>query len=78
MFIYFWERQSISGEGAESEGGIESNAGSRLSTVSTEPNVGPEPTSCEIMTWAKVGRLPNWAIQAPLNVLYLFTFIFIF
>ena len=40
----------MSREGAESEGDTESEAGSRLLAVSTEPDVGPEPTKCEIMT----------------------------
>ena len=35
---------------AEREGGTESEAGSRLGTVSTEPDVGLKLTSCEIMT----------------------------
>ena len=70
MFIYFWE-----GEGetetehewgrAEREGDTESEAGSRLWAVSTEPNVGLELTSCEIMTWAEVGPLTDGATQAP-------------
>ena len=36
--------------GAEREGGTESEAGSRLRAVSTEPDAGPEPTNREIMT----------------------------
>ena len=44
------ERQSVSGGGAEQEGDTESKAGSRLRTVSTEPNAGLEPMNCEIMT----------------------------
>ena len=52
MFIYFLERerQSMSGGGAQREGGTESEAGSRLRAVSTEPCVGLEPTSREVMT----------------------------
>ena len=52
MFICFLERerQSVSGGGAEREEETESEAGSRLSAVSTEPDVGLEPTDCEIMT----------------------------
>ena len=55
--IYFWdrERQSMSRGGAEREGDTESEAGSRLWAVSTEPDVGPELTDREIMTWAEVG-----------------------
>ena len=55
MFIYFrerdWER--------------ESEAGFRLWAVSTEPDVGLEPTNHEIMTWAEVGCLTDWATQTP-------------
>ena len=40
----------MNGGGAEREGDTESKAGSRLRAVSTEPNAGPEPTDCEIMT----------------------------
>ena len=36
--------------GAEREGDTESEAGSRLSAVSTEPSVGLEPINHEIMT----------------------------
>ena len=69
MSIYFWERlrQNASGLGAEGEGDAESEAGSRLWAVSTEPDAGLELSqSREIMTWAKVGRSTNWATQAPL------------
>ena len=40
----------MSEEGAERGGDTESEAGSRLWAVSTELNVGLEPTSLEIMT----------------------------
>ena len=36
--------------GSEREGDTESETGSRLRAVSTEPDVGLEPTDCEIMT----------------------------
>ena len=52
--------------GAEREGDTESEAGSRLWAVSTMPDVGLEPTNCEIMTRAEVGCLTDWATQAPL------------
>ena len=44
VFIYFLdrERQSMSRGGAEREGDTDSEAGSRLWAVSTEPDVGPE------------------------------------
>ena len=44
------ETERVSGGGAEREGGTESKAGSRLRTVSTEPDVGLKLTNCEIMT----------------------------
>ena len=52
-------------EGAEREGDTESETGSRLWAVSTEPDTGLELTDREIMTWAEVGHLTNWATQAP-------------
>ena len=36
--------------GAEREGDTESEAGSRLQAVSTEPDAGPELMDCEIMS----------------------------
>ena len=44
------ETEHESRGGAEREGDTESEAGSRLRAVSTEPNVGLEPTDREIMT----------------------------
>ena len=40
----------MSGRGAETEGDTESEAGSRLPAVSTEPDAGLELTDREIMT----------------------------
>ena len=40
----------MSGGGAESEGDTESDAGSRLPAVRTEPDVGLEPANREITT----------------------------
>ena len=57
--------------GVERGGDTESEIGSRLWAVSTEPNVGLELTNCEIMIWAEVGRPTNWATQAPLTYFYL-------
>ena len=74
---YFWETVRETeyewGRGREREGDTESEAGSRLWAVNTEPNVGLELTNREILTWAEVGRLTNWAIQAPQSALF-FTF----
>ena len=67
MFIYFWERErerERAGKG-QREGDTESEAGSGLWADSIEPNAGLELTSCEIMTWAEVGRLTDWATQVP-------------
>ena len=74
MFIYFWdrERQSMNGGGAEREGDTELEAGSRLWAISPEPDAGL--TDHEIMTWAEVGPLTNWATQAPqLSLTFNFT-----
>ena len=65
LFLRERERQSMSGGGAEREGDTESESGSRLWAVSPEPDVGVEPTGRETMTWAEVGRLTDWATQAP-------------
>ena len=76
MFIYLFlraretRRQSVSGGGAEREGDTETKAGSRLQAVSTESNMGLKLTSREIMTWAKVECLTDWATQAPLGLAY--------
>ena len=53
-------------EGAERGGDTESEAGSKLWAVSTELDVGLKLTNREIMTCAEVGRLTDWATQAPL------------
>ena len=44
------ERQSMKRGEAERDGDTESEGGSRLQAVSTEPDVGLEPTNREIMT----------------------------
>ena len=55
---------------AGGEGYTESEAGSRLWAVSTEPSMGLKLTNHEIMTWAKVGGLTDWATQVPLLLLH--------
>ena len=70
MFIYFWRKERQSRGGAEKEGDRESEAGSRLWAVSREPNTGLELKSHEIMNWAEVGCLTDWATQAPLQFNY--------
>ena len=82
MFIYFWERERVrvhmhvNGGGAEREGDPESEVGSRLRAVSTKPDMGLEPTNCEIMTWAEI---KSWVLNqlshpgAPeVHIAYLF------
>ena len=69
MLLFLFERERMSGRGAEREGDTESKAGSGLRAVSTEPNVGLELKSFEILTWAKtksqmLNLLTNWATQA--------------
>ena len=49
-FIFERQRQSASRRGAERQGDTESEAGSRLRAVGTEPDVGLELTNPEIMT----------------------------
>ena len=60
------QRQSMNGGGSDREGDTESEIGSRLWAVSTEPNAGLELMDREIMTWAEVGRSTDSATQAPL------------
>ena len=56
--------------GAEREQVTEWEAGSRLWAVSTVPDVGLELTDHEIVTWAEVGRLSDWATQEPLKLTF--------
>ena len=67
LFIFERERQTNRDRGWAGEGQREreSEASSRLWTVSTEPDAGLELRNREIMTWAKVGHLTNWATQVP-------------
>ena len=50
MFSFKREKQSVSGGGLEGARDPESEAGSRLRAVSTEPDVGLELTDREIVT----------------------------
>ena len=53
MFIYFLRERETEcelGRGREREGDKESEAGSKLQAVSTEPKMGLELMNCEIMT----------------------------
>ena len=49
LFLRKRDTEPVLGRGREREGDTESEAGSRLRAVSTEPDVGPEPTNREIM-----------------------------
>ena len=61
MFIFEreQERERTSGGEEDRAGDPESKAGFRLQAVNTQPDVGLEPTNCEIMTQAKVSHLTN-------------------
>ena len=68
MFTHFWERErdrAQVGGVAERERDTVSEVGSRLWAVSTQPDAGLELTNHEIVTWAEVGHLTDWATQAP-------------
>ena len=64
MFIFEKETENEQGRGRETD--TESEAGSRLLADRTEPDAGLELTNGEIMTWAKVRHLINWATQGLL------------
>ena len=49
-YLFLKERERESRAGAEREGDAESEGGSRLRAVSTEPDAGLKPTNREIMT----------------------------
>ena len=71
MFIYFSETKMEHewGRGRERE---KHRMQSRLQALSCQhrADVGLELRSHEIMTWAEVGYLTNWATQAPLKTLF--------
>ena len=70
MFIYFRDREHKKGRGREREGDTESETDSRLWAVIRDPDVGFELTKREIMTWAKVRHLTDWATQSPQKQLF--------
>ena len=59
VYLFLRERQSTSGGRAERKEDTESEAGSSL-------KAGLEPRDCEIMAWAEVGHLTDWATQVLL------------
>ena len=65
-FVFERERETEHEQGRGRERrDTESEAGSRLWAISTEPSTGLEPTNHEIRTWAEVLCLTDWATQAP-------------
>ena len=65
-----WERERAQvEEGSEREGDTETEAGSRLWDVNTEPNVGLESMNCEIVIRAEVeiGHLTDWAPRVGIS-----------
>ena len=65
MLIFQRETEHQQGRGRERGGDTESEAGSRLRAVSIEPDAELKRMGHKIMTWAKAGRLTDWATQAP-------------
>ena len=74
VYLFVTDSQSVSGRGAEREGDTECEAGSRLWAVSTEPDAGLELTNQELMAWAKVRHLTDWAPQVLLDMKWLLTY----
>ena len=72
-FIHFWETETGCESGrAEREGDTGSEAGFSIWAVRAEHDMELEPMNREIMTWAEIGHLIDWATQVPLSVfLYL-------
>ena len=71
LFLRDRERQSMSRGGTERERETEFKEVSRLQAVSTEPYAGLELMDLEIMTWAKVRCLIDWATQMPLICIFM-------
>ena len=67
VYLFLRERESMSQDRAEREGGTEYEW-SRLQALSYQHRArcGAWTHNCEIMTWAEVGRLTDWATQAHL------------
>ena len=65
IYLFLKERDRVWVGQGQREMETESEAGSRLWAVSTEPDPGLELTDCEIMTWAEVEHSTNWATQVP-------------
>ena len=67
FYLFLRERESAhtSRGGTKREGDTESEAGSRIQAVSSEPNMGLKPMNCEIPTWTEVGLLTDGAARCP-------------
>ena len=59
MFIYFWETES------DREGAGQKEMETQNPKQGPGSELGLKLTSSEIMTWAEVGLLTNWATQVP-------------
>ena len=64
--VHLFLRETELKHGRGREGDTVSKTGSSLRAVSTEPDAGLELTNLEIMTWAEVRHLTEWATQVPL------------
>ena len=72
-----WE--TVQAAEGQTEGDTESKVGSRLWVVRPEPDPGLELMNHEIMTWAEVRRLTDWATWRPQNfLLFKKSFIYLF
>ena len=65
MFIYFWERVPMSGEGAEREGEREAQAGSALSAQSPTRARAHKPWDQDLSPKPRVRQLTDWAARTP-------------
>ena len=73
MFIHFWERESEREKARVGEGqrewetqNLKQAPGSSFQAISTKSeDTGLKLGNHEIMPWAEVGRLTDWATQAP-------------
>ena len=67
LFLRERTREYERERGREREGVTESEANSRLWSVSTEPHLGLKPTNHEMVTWDEGRHLTDWATQALLD-----------
>ena len=71
VYLFLRQRDTEHEWGRGRKRGRQNLKQTRLRAVSTEPDMGLELMNHEIMTWAKVGCLTDWAIQAPLIIIIL-------